>query len=126
MARTRLTLAHAKATGAIDKNPKRFRERREPASAPLGKPPATLNAQEREAWEAFRKELPWLRQADRAALELASAVRARVLSDPGSGTKMRALLRSLLVDLGATPTSRSKILLPGDDDDEDPAERFIN
>ena len=105
-------------------NPGRFRDRKEPKSKPLGNPSGHLDATERKAWFAFRRELPWLTEADRCLVELACHLRARAWRGalPAAAVPQ---LRMCLSAMGATPTDRSKVAIPPDDAGDDPAEKFF-
>ena len=127
MARPRTALAKAKLTGQFDRNRSRYRGRREMNSPALGPPPAHLTEREKLVWKTFHRELPWLRQADRAGLEFAVALRSRSWDDKATGVKAMSLLRQLLCEMGATPASRSKVYAPDDDNDpNDPTEKYLN
>ncbi|MNR97625.1 hypothetical protein D3C72_288090 [compost metagenome] len=76
-------------------------------------------------WEGFKLELPWLTEADRSVMEIASALRAQFKTDPmNMGVTKLNLLRLCLAQLGATPADRSKIGV-GDGDEEDPDDTFF-
>jgi hypothetical protein len=121
--RPRLPLAKAESTGAILQHPKRFADRSEPESAPLGDPPAFLKDLEAVAWEQFRREVHWLTDADRKLVEAASRLQAKVW-DGGSLQAITALLRCLSL-MGATPTDRSRVRVPPKES-HDPAEDYLN
>lgn len=123
MARPRTPLAKAIATGEAQRRPGRFRSRREPKVSPLGKPSEHLDEQERAYWKAFKRELPWLMESDRCLVEITCMLRAMVEKDPE--VKAIAQLRLCLSSMGATPTARTKIEVPAEDDD-DPAEAYLN
>src|SRR5690606_13972147 len=79
MARPRISLAQAAITGAIYKDPKRFRGRNEPqVGDPLGDPPDYLPDAEAEAWRDFALTLPWLNRSHRAIVHIASHLTARL------------------------------------------------
>ncbi len=126
MGRNRTPLEKAKLTGADRKNPQRFRDRSEPDSGgPLGNAPKYFTAEQRKAWDMFKIELEWLRSADRAIVELACITRAEIMA--GGANVTAALLREhrqQLSSLGASPTSRSNVALPGEADEPDPFARF--
>jgi hypothetical protein len=124
MARARTPLAKAEATGRTDVNPARFRDRKEPESRPLGEPSIHLDDLQKCVWEAFKREIPWLMESDRAAVEGACVLRAR-LWEGCPETKDIAQLRILLSTFGGTPADRSKIVWAQGEAD-DPADEFIN
>jgi hypothetical protein len=121
----RLPAQKAAVTGAAIKNPQRFRERKEPASVPLGEPSKHLDHFGKQAFEAFKRELPWLMEGDRSLVEVASALRGRLIEDAaGVGVSALQALSAVLSKLGATPVDRSKVALPGEE--EEPDEFFGN
>ena len=125
MPRPRTPLEKARVTGANRHHPARFAGRSDPKTSPLGAPPDWMRGKQIEAWEMFRCELPWLAEADRAVLEIATGVRARLMSGDEVGVQALTLLRQCLGQMGATPADRSKVTVP-DEQSEDPAERFFN
>ena len=124
MPRPRTPLAKAKLTGADRQNPKRFASRGDPAASgrDIGGAPAYLPASAQRAWATFTDELPWLQHEDRAALEIAATMRARIHDDPANvPAALFGQYRLALSALGATPVDRSKVNhTPPDDDDADP------
>lgn len=124
MARPRTPAAVAAATGAAAKNPQRFRDRKEPKSSPLGKPPCSFTDDQREAWEMFADEMPWLGKSDRMVVEVASRLRA-AMQEPDFPMAGYAQLRMCLSAMGGTPADRSKVAAPEEEDD-DPAAAFFN
>lgn len=126
MAKPRLPAAVAKATGAAVKNPQRFRDRKAPKVEPLGPAPSGFSAAQKKAWDAFAGEMPWLGKSDRVLVETASRLRARMQSDPDFPIGGYAQLRMCLSAMGGTPTDRTKVSAPADDDDHhDPASEFV-
>jgi hypothetical protein len=142
MPRPRTPLAKAKATGRTAHDPKRYKDRKDPNSKPLGRPSRHLTAIARECWEAFKVELPWLTEGDRALVESASRLRAVLwtadVTEDDDGETIEPLsldaiiktanaLRLCLTQMGATPADRTKIAAPPTDGEEkDPAAEFIN
>ena len=114
MPRPRLPESVAKVKGADTKNPQRFSGRKPPKSSPVGKPPKHLSLAEIECWKEFLSELPWLEKADRAILETACQARAAVREDFNINAARE--LRLIVSQMGATPTTRTKVL--GDEQDE--------
>ena len=100
MAKPRIPLSVALVSGALAKNPQRYRARVEPAAAPLGDPPDWMTAGQRVAWVAFRAELPWLNASHAALLEVAATLRARIV-EPDCSTSTMALLRLCAGQMGA-------------------------
>ncbi len=115
----RIPKAKAAVSGAAIKNPGRFTGRNEP-SAPLGDPSLLLKENERDAWLCFTGELPWLVESDRALLEVASALRARILARDGVGINHLQVYSAILSKLAATPVDRSRVSVSADEEDDDP------
>ena len=124
MARPRTPLAKARLTGADRKDPGRYRSRAEPAASgrALGAPPGYLPVTAKRAWATFADELGWLVHEDRAAVEVASLMRARVMAGGTDDLPAAfwAAYRSTLAALGATPTDRSRVHQPQEEDEHDP------
>src|SRR5262249_44380445 len=118
-----MPLAKARATGADRKNPARFADRREPNSEQLGNPSPHLSELQRKAWQAFTREAHWLKESDRALVEVASILRASLWSE--FDVKTIGQLRLCLSAMGLTPTTRSKIAI-ADEPEADPSEEFYN
>lgn len=120
MANPRSPVAKAKVTGAAAKNPQRHRDRKNPKADDLGAPSTFLNEHGLRAWEAFRRELPWLKESDRSLLEVVCTIRGRLLAGDDVGIQALSLLQSCLTKLGATPADRSKVSVPdGEEEEED-------
>lgn len=124
MAPPRKSKAQAALSGALYKNPQRYRERSEPLiTAPLGDPSAWLKPEAAEAWEDFRVRMPWLNKSHRGITELASILQSRmaagVLGVPGMN-----LLRLVLGQMGATPAA-SRFAVEAVVESEDPADQYF-
>ena len=126
MGNPRKPAAMARVTGATLKNPSRHIGRATPKVKEIGPPPKRLGKFEVEAWRELVAELPWLSDADRTLVELASRLKARMVTDPDVAIAALAQLRMCLSAMGATPADRTKVSTPKDDDDEDPAAEFLN
>jgi hypothetical protein len=124
MPRPRTPLALAITSGQARKNPQRFRTRREPPTTELGQPPAWMDAPRRAAWATFARELPWLRESDRALLEIACTLRARMTAGEVLSVNALALLRQCLGQMGATPADRTKVVIPAEPE-ADPADEYF-
>lgn len=122
MAAHRVPAAKAKVTGAAQRNPARHVARKEPAAGALGGAPIHLDKYAKRAWDRFRAELPWLTSADKALLEIACMVRGEMLRGEIPGVTKLSMYQSVLSKLGATPTDRSKVNVP--DEEEEPDEFF--
>ncbi len=109
MAPPRKPLAAARLSGAIAKNPQRYRNRTEPIFAEdLGSPPFWLTAPQREAWHDMANRLPWLNRSHRCIVALAAHLQASMQAG-ALGVPGMQLLRQVLGQLGATPVSAGKI-----------------
>lgn len=118
MPRPRTPLALARLTGRDKVAPARFKGRREPKSPPLAGPPRWMKCKiQREAWNDFRREIPWLRQADCFLVGIACAMRARLAQGTAS-TKAMNLLRMCLASMGAVPVSQIG-MVPAEEDPDD-------
>jgi hypothetical protein len=121
MPNPRLPLAKAVATAAAIKNPQRHSNRKQPKStAPLGAPSPFLKNGAVAAWEGFRREIPWLTEAHRAMVEVASNLRGRLIDGEEVGVNALSLLQVVMGKLGATPTDESKVNFGEDSDEADP------
>jgi hypothetical protein len=85
-----------------------------------------MSHEQKTAWETFSDELPWLNHSHRSLVEIASTVRARVITGEDVGVHALGLLRQCLGQLGATPSDASKVTLPGEEDDKDPAAKYFS
>jgi hypothetical protein len=117
--------AKAKATGAILANPKRFTDRTEPEVIPLGDPSPHMTANSRVAWFAFKSELPWLGESDRAIMEIACHVRGKLMAGEDLMPHFLTILRQTLSALGATPADRQRVKTPDAKPMLDPVEKFF-
>ena len=84
-----------------------------------------MNGGQRTACNLIRREVPWLTETDRALVEIASYLRARIMAGEEVGVGAINQLRMCAAQMGATPADRSKIAVPAEPDD-DPADRFFN
>lgn len=119
MVNPRTPAAKAEATGAAIKNPGRHAARKDPPGRPLGEPATFLDEFGRQAWEGFKRELPWLMESDRAVLEVCAQVRGLLLSGGDVGVTKLSMYQSMLSKLGATPADRTRISAPDDSDEDD-------
>jgi len=124
MAKPRLPAIKAEVSGAAIKNAGRFSERKAPKFRAVGEPFARMTEHQREAWDQFRDELPWLNNSHRALLEVACNVRARLASGDEVGINVLQTYSSILSKLAATPVDETKVA-HGDEGDADPADRFF-
>jgi hypothetical protein len=125
MPRPRLPDNKAEVSGAKTIHPGRFAGRKKPArTRPLGDPYKCMNDAQREAWEEFRDELPWLNSSHRALLQIACVFRARLMAGGDMGVVALQSYSAILSKLGATPVDETRVT-QRDDADEDPADRFF-
>lgn len=125
MPRPRVPLEKAKLTGVAAKNPQRFRDRSDPKEKKLGAAPKYLSAGAKKAWRQFAKEWPWLTDGDTALLAPLCEMRARFEDDPQKiSAAFMTEYRLLISAFGGTPTSKSKVDAPGEDEPDDPFAQF--
>lgn len=124
--RPRLPIEVAKVTGAVAKNAGRFKERAAPQVKSLGPAPKRFSEAQRETWDEFNADFPWLGRSDRGIVSLAVLLQSQIEEAGNEATPpMIAQMRLLLSSMGGTPVDRSKVKAP-DEEDEDPAEKFFN
>ena len=121
MARARSPVAKSEVTGAMLKNPQRYTDRKKVKSNGLGEPSNFLKTEhEKAAWEAFKRELPWLTEAHRSMVELCSKMRGSLLAGEDMGINAISRYQAMLSKLGATPADESKVnYSPPDEGEED-------
>ena len=128
MPRPRTPKAKAKSTGQDELHKPRFESRSEPeVTSPLGEPPAWLKkASDREAWETFRDEYPWLNKSHRTLVAMASGLLGRLIAGEEVGVQAQNLLRQMIGSMGGTPSDASKVMMPdGKKDNEDPSAKYF-
>ncbi len=121
MANPRLPADKARITGAAALHPGRHASRKEPKTKALGAPTAFLDEHGQRAWEGFRREMSWLQESDRAAVEVCALVRGQLLSGEDVGVTKLSMYQSVLSKLGGTPADRSRV---GASDDEREPDEF--
>jgi hypothetical protein len=128
MGMRRTPTAKAIATGRVLHDPKRFQNRKEPEfTGELGPPPAWMKLKhQRESWETFRTEIPWLQKSHRALVGIAAVARADLMAGGEFDVRKANLLRQCLGQMGATPSDSSKVSLPDEEAPEDPADKYFN
>ena len=127
MPRARTPKVKAVATGRVLHDPKRFAGRNEPiVDRPLGEPPSYMKTPAQiEAWASFSEELPWLNRSHRALVSIACEIRGRQIAGEEVGVKAMSLLRQCLGQLGATPADASKVTMPAEKAEADPADKYF-
>lgn len=114
MAPPRKSLVHARISGAMAKNPQRYRARREPlVTEPIGDPPDWMKDDVAEQWGELSDSLPWLNRSHRCTVAIASILMAKHAAGT-AGIPALQLLRVVLGSLGANPVDASKIALTVD------------
>lgn len=125
MARPRLPQDKAVVSGAVSKNAGRFADRKKPTRArPIGDAFARMTDVQKECWQAFKEELPWLNSSHRALLQVACLLRARVEENPDVGVDALKAYSAVLSKLAATPVDETKIS-QGAEEEEDPSDAFF-
>lgn len=124
MAANRIPALKAQVSGAAIKNAGRFKDRKHPDARPIGEPFARMNDLQREAWDQFRDELPWLNNSHRALLEVAANIRARLACGDEVGINVLQTYSAILSKLAATPVDETKVSY-GDESDDDPSDKFF-
>lgn len=119
MARPRTPLAKAKAEGRETINAGRYRNRTASHQADIGFPPLWMSPDQRDIWDVFVSELPWLNQTHTALLEVAVTVRTRIASGQDVGVQAMNLLRQCLGQMGATPTDAGRVSFVVDEETDD-------
>ena len=125
MGNPRIPAAKARVSGADVAHPGRHKARSEPKVSELGEPSAFLNKSGIKAWVAFKREMPWLGESDRALVEIASSVRGRLLSGEDVGITALSMLQAILSKMGGSPADRTKVSVP-DGEEEDPTDKFFH
>jgi len=125
MSRPRLPQDVAKVTGAAAKNAGRFDGRTAPKVKSLGPAPNRFTQDQREIWDEFNEDFPWLGRSDRRVVGL--AVMLQDMIDVGKDVPIAvyAQMRLLLSSMGGTPVDRSKVPAP-EEESADPADEFVN
>lgn len=127
MARPRTPKAKAAVTGQAAVRRKKFEGRNEPVvNDEVGPPPDWMDEKQRLAWKTMSAEIPWLNSSHRALMEIASTIRARLMSGDEVGVQALNLLRQCLGQMGATPADASKAGAKPDGESKDPADEFFD
>jgi hypothetical protein len=123
----RTPTAKAIATGRFLHDKKRFANRKEPGfTGHLGPPPHWLKSKhQRDSWETFRIEIPWLQKSHRALVGIAAVMRADLMAGGEFDVRKANLLRQCLGQMGATPSDASKITMPDEEVPEDPSAKYF-
>jgi hypothetical protein len=111
--------------GSTLKNPKLFKDRRDPKSNPLGPPSPWMDGKTVDAWRCFVAEVPWLMESDRVHLEIACSIRGRLMAGEDVGIGALNLLRLAAGQMGCNPADRTRIKTADDTDDADPTAGYF-
>lgn len=113
MARPRTPTRVLELRGAFKKHPERRQERaNEPEpEAGLGASPKELDEAERARWKQIAKWCPWLTVADRAIVEMTCRLWTLSRKNAASVAELK-LLQSNYVQLGMTPSGRTRVKVP--------------
>lgn len=122
MGNPRTPMARAIATGRAQHDPKRFNRKEPPSTGPLGPAPGWLNQTQRESWDSFRAEVPWLNKSHRCLTAIASIAQTELRTGDDFNVRMATLLRQCLGSMGATPAS--KVTMPSEET-ADPADKYF-
>jgi hypothetical protein len=125
MARKRIPLELARATGRTKKDPARFAGRSDPRTGRLGAASPWLSAEQAAVWGLFLAEFPWLEESDRCLVEIATVLRARLLTGEDIGASGLNQLRLCVGAMGGSPTDRAKVTMVEQPDD-DPLDGYFN
>lgn len=125
MSRPRLPQEVAKITGAVAKNAGRFKGRSDPKVKSLGPAPKRYTKEQKEIWDEFNSDFPWLGRSDRRVVGLAVKLQDMIDTEPDCPIAVYAQMRMLLSAMGGTPVDRSKVSAP-EEEEVDPADEFLN
>ena len=116
-------MARAIATGRTVHDAKRFRGRTEPKpNGPLGPAPGWLKRAQRESWDSFSDEVPWLNKSHHCITAIASIAQADLRAGGEFNVRMATLLRQCLGSMGATPGSKITI---AEEKEADPSHKYF-
>jgi hypothetical protein len=125
--RKRLSLSEAEARGSTALAPGRFAGRQEVRSKPIGAPPKHLSAPVRAAWISITKEVPWLAESDRFIVELCATLRSEFTELGGAMPTARlSMLTKLMMQIGATPQTRSGVKILPEQEDATPTAPYFD
>ncbi|MDA9982486.1 hypothetical protein N9H39_07065 [Gammaproteobacteria bacterium] len=102
-------------TGAKRRNRKRYANRGKTATdnRPVGRAPAHLTADQKQAWREIVKSAPpgVLQKSDRIAVESVAMLLTQIRAGDTQAAKV-ALLTMMLNKMGMTPTGRNSVSIP--------------
>jgi hypothetical protein len=120
------------AIGADKIHPGRFKDRTtftDDENPPLGSFERGTPARHQRMWEKFKREWPWLRESDRAAIEGLVVMRAKLDAEECDAKFFKQYFDALKA-FGGTPGERTKMPKKktadtGEDDDDD-GDSYVN
>jgi hypothetical protein len=84
------------------------------------------NASQIEAWKTLASEIPWLNSSHRAIVGITSQLLGKLIANEEISVNGLNLLRLCLSQMGANPVDASKISMPDEEDEEDPASKYFS
>lgn len=125
MPNPRLPAHVARVTGADIRSPGRYAGRANPKVRSLGRPPNRFTASQKQIWEDFNDDFPWLGRSDRPLVEVATSLidQLRKLGAEAP-IALYAQTRIILGQMGGTPVDRSKVIAPEEDEIDQTTEFF--
>ena len=132
MARTRNPIEVSIATGHTAHDPKRYRDRTSftnDENPPLGEPEKSTSHRLKKLWADFKKEWPWLRESDRAAIGALVIMRAKLDTPEECDAKFFKQYFDALKAFGGTPAERTKMpkdKKDADKSDDDDGDKYVN
>lgn len=128
MPRARTPQDKAEVTGRTEINAGRFKDRSKPKARKLGNPYKLMSDVETAYWLEVSDEIPWLVSTDRQSLRQLCCLLAETDAIRAQGEivpqALRTQIRMYLNSFGGTPSDRTRIEAPQEDDD-DPADQYL-
>jgi len=126
MSRSRLPQEVARITGAVGKSAGRFDGRSDPKVKSLGPAPNRFTAEQKQIWDDFNADFPWLGRSDRCLVEVATSLMDQMRTlGAEAPIALYAQTRMMLGQMGGTPVDRSKVMVPKKEGN-DPSDEFLN
>lgn len=117
-------LAILHATGQVANDPKRYAGRQVPRSTKLGDPPDWFSEEQCVSWELTLRELPYLKESHRSAVEVFCIIRTDIRDSARNeipiSNETLTQFRQYSVLLGGNPTSESRVALEEGEGTDDP------
>ena len=110
------TLEEHRLSGAVDKNPGRFKDRVDPPApkAPIGKAPRHLDAEQQKIWRELTSNAPdgFLGSCDAVSVEIAVRLTQKMRKGGMDKTSEFTALFNVLSKLGLNPSDRTRVSVP--------------